>query len=151
MTALDRLVGAYVASDPRLDIWWRYPDISEAEDEFTDGFACEQVSAGFAEFARERGWNAIAVLAEGAEHPMADYHAWVRIRDGAWSYDVDFTVRQYHNFHRAGGRDHAVLALQWPLVWFTGASIPSPGSSPASVPWTRQQLCRSEQQESPSG
>ncbi len=125
MTALDRLVGAYVASDPRLDIWRRYPDISEAEDEFTDGFACEQVSAGFAEFARERGWNAIAVLAEGAEHPMADYHAWVRIQDEAWSYDVDFTVRQYHNLHRAGGRDHAVL--QWPLVWVYRGEHPVAG------------------------
>jgi hypothetical protein len=127
MTALDELIGAYAASDPRLDIWRRYPDISEAEDEFTDGFACEQVSAGFAEFARERGWNAIAVLAEGPEHPMADYHAWVRISDGAWSHDVDFTMRQYHNLHRAEGRDHAVLALPWPLVWVATGEHPVVG------------------------
>jgi hypothetical protein len=117
VTTLESLIGAYKVSDPRLDIWRRYPDISEAEDAITDGFACEQVSAGFAEFARGQGWNALAVLAEGAEHPMADYHAWVRVQDGAWSYDVDFTARQYHNLHRTEGRDRAVLALSWPLVW----------------------------------
>jgi hypothetical protein len=127
VTALDKLVGAYTASDPRLDIWRRYPDISEAEDEFTDGFACEQVSAGFAEFARKQGWNAIAVLAEGAEHPMADHHAWVRIQDGVWIFDVDFTARQYHNLHRIEGRDHAVLALPWPLVWMYMGKHPVAG------------------------
>jgi hypothetical protein len=128
MTALGELVQSFAASDPRLDIWRRYPDISEAEDEFTDGFACEQVSAGFAEFARERGWNAIAVLAEGPEHPMADYHAWVRICEGPWSHDVDFTVRQYHNLHRAEGRDEAVLALPWPLVWVATGEHPVVGT-----------------------
>jgi hypothetical protein len=117
MTALEGLVQSYAASDPRLDIWRRYPDISEAEDEFTDGFACEQVSAGFAEFARDRGWNAIAVLAEGPEHPMADYHAWVRIQGRDGSYDVDWTARQYHNLHAVHGRDETVLALPWPLIW----------------------------------
>ncbi|MEO3931396.1 hypothetical protein WMO79_01095 [Micrococcaceae bacterium Sec7.4] len=117
MTALESLIGAYKASDPRLDIWRRYPDISEAEDQLTDGFACKQVSEGFAEFAWGQGWNALAVLAEGAEDPMADDHAWVRIRDGLWSYDVDFTARQYHNLHRPEGHDSAVLALSWPLVW----------------------------------
>lgn len=127
MTALAALIGAYKASEPRLDIWRRYPDVSEVEDALTDSFACEQVSAGFAEFARAHGWNAIAVLAEGAEHPMADYHAWVRIQDGARSYDVDFTARQYHNLHRPEGRDHAVMALSWPLVWIYRGEHPVVG------------------------
>lgn len=115
MTALEALIEAYVASDPRLDIWRRYPDISEAEDAVTDGFACKQVSAGFAEFARDRDWNAVAVLAEGADHPLADEHAWVRITHLGRSYDFDWTARQYHDLHD-GCRDK-VLALPWPLVW----------------------------------
>jgi len=117
VTALTALIGAYIASEPRLDIWRRYPDVSGAEDELTDSFACIQVSAGFAEFARARGWEATVLLAEGAEHPMADHHAWVRILDARWYIDVDFTARQYHNLHRVEGRDHAVLAQSWPLVW----------------------------------
>jgi hypothetical protein len=116
MTALEELVRAYAASDPRLDIWRRYPDVSEAEDALTDGFACKRVSEDFAEFARERGWNAIAVLAIGAEHPLADDHAWVRINHDGQSYEVDWTARQFHNLH-AAGRDEAVLRLPWPLVW----------------------------------
>lgn len=117
MTALESLIGAYIASDPRLDIWRRYPEVSEAEDEVTDSFACIQVSSGFAEFARARGWDATVLLAEGPEHPMAGHHAWVRIRDARWDYDVDFTARQYHNLDRVEGRDPAVLRQPWPLVW----------------------------------
>ncbi|MCB5280310.1 hypothetical protein [Arthrobacter sp. ES1] len=140
MTALEALVLSYAASDPRLDVWRRYPDIGEAEDAGTDTFACKQVSAGFAEFARERGWNAIAVLAEGADHPLADDHAWVRINDGSQSYDVDFTVRQYHNLHRAEGGDESVLALPWPLVWTYRGEHPVVGTfaglSPLSMATT---------------
>ncbi len=127
MKALEELVQSYAASDPRLDIWRRYPDISEAGDALTDGFACRQVSEGFAEFAREHGWNAIAVLAECSEHPLADDHAWVRINHGWQSYDVDWTARQFHNLHAAAGRDHAVLRLPWPLVWVATGEHPVVG------------------------
>lgn len=111
MKALEELVQSYAAGEPMLDIWRRYPDISEVEDALTDTFACKQVSAGFAEFARDQGWNAIAVLAEAPEHPLVDDHAWVRINVGWQSYDVDWTARQYSNLHTAAGRDEAVLAL----------------------------------------
>jgi hypothetical protein len=39
----------------------------------------------------------------------------------------DGSVRQYHNLHRAEGRDHAVLAPQWPLVWVYRGEHPVAG------------------------
>lgn len=117
MTALEDLLAGFAAAEPRLEIWRRYPDITEAEDTLTDSFACEAVSAAFAAYARSQGWQAAGILAEGAEAPLADYHAWVRLARDGCSVNVDWTVRQYHNLHRAQGSDAAVLALPWPLVW----------------------------------
>ena len=117
MTALEDLLAGFAAAEPCLEIWRRYPDITEAEDALTDSFACEAVSAAFAAYARSQGWQATGILAEGAEAPLVDYHAWVRLTLDGRSVDVDWTVRQYHNLHRAQGRDEAVLDLPWPLVW----------------------------------
>lgn len=117
MTTLEDLLAGFAAAEPRLDIWRRYPDISEAEDALTDSFACEAVSALFAAYAGSQGWRAVTVRAEGAEAPLADYHVWVRLTCEGRSVDVDWTARQYHNLHRPEGRDEAVLALPWPLVW----------------------------------
>lgn len=118
MTPLEALLEAYKEHAPQVDIWRRYPDVTEQEDDATDQWACGEVSRSFAAFAREHGWSAVVIHAEGAEAPLADYHYWVRLlhpRLGV--HDVDWTVRQYHNLHEEGGRDEAVLSLPWPLVW----------------------------------
>lgn len=126
------LLTAFIDSDPRLDIWRRYPDISEAEDDYTDTWACGQVSAEFAAFARNRGWDAAVVHADDPEHPLAFDHAWVRLtRDGV--IDVDWTARQFHNLHVIGGHDPAVLGMPWPLAWdpaAVGADYPHPVAGP---------------------
>ncbi|QOD06042.1 hypothetical protein [Pseudarthrobacter sp. BIM B-2242] len=116
-TAIAALLNTFIDSDPRLDIWHRYPDISETEDDYTDGWACEQVSAEFAAFARKHGWDAVVVHADDPKHPLAFDHAWVRLtRDGS-ALDVDWTARQFHNLHDSDGNDPAVLTLPWPLAW----------------------------------
>jgi hypothetical protein len=120
---LEKLLNAYIESDPRLEIWRNYPDISEAEDDYTDRWACEQVSAEFAAFARSNGWDAVVLRGENPEAPMAFDHAWVRVtRDGVVS-DVDWTARQFHNLFCVS-RDPAVLALPWPLAWDPSAIAP---------------------------
>lgn len=115
---LDELLAAYKENDKRLDVWRRYPDLTETEDAFTDYWACEEVSREFAAFARSRGWESLVIHADGAQTPFADYHYWVRlIRPHLEVYDVDWTARQYHNLHEVDGHDPAVLDLPWPLVW----------------------------------
>lgn len=111
------LTAAFAASDPRLDLWRRWPDVSADEDALSDRFACRQVAEAFTAFARSHGWTAVTVAAEEAEHPFADYHFWTRLILGADLVDVDWTARQYHNLHEVAGRDPKVLDLPWPLVW----------------------------------
>lgn len=114
---LRSLLGAYINADGRLQIWRDYPDITEGQGNFTDSWACEEVSAQFAAFARSFGWDAVVIHGKDAEYPLAFDHAWVRLtRAGAVS-DVDWTARQFHNLHDADGHDTAVLALPWPLAW----------------------------------
>lgn len=125
MLDIETLVAAFAASQPKLDIWRRYPDVAEAEDDYTDHFACEEVSALFATFARQHGWDAVVILAEGAEEPFADYHAWVRLTRGAEAHDVDWTARQYHNLRE---NDEAVLFRPWPLVWVPTGGHPIAGT-----------------------
>lgn len=111
------LAVAFAASDPRVDLWRRWPDVSDAEDALSDQFACQQVSESFTAFARSRGWDAVTVEGAEAVHPFADYHYWTRLHVGDGLVDVDWTTRQFHNLHEAGGRDPKVLDLPWPLVW----------------------------------
>lgn len=123
----DALVAAFAVGTPNLDIWRRWPDVSASEDAFTDSFACEQVSHAFTIFARDRGWDATTVIGDEAETPFVDYHVWSRLFRGPERWDVDWTVRQYHNLHGPGGRDPKVLDLPWPLMW-------QPALAPVSTP-----------------
>lgn len=117
---LGALLAAYPEHDRRLDIWRRYPDISEEENDFTDYYACKTICEEFAAFAREKGWKAVIIAAEGAKHPHADYHYWVRLTppwtDAAIA-DVDWTARQFHNLEVPEGHDPVVLNRPWPLIW----------------------------------
>lgn len=117
MDELKALLQGFIDSDLRLRIWRDYPDLSEVDDNYTDGWACEEVSTEFAAFARGLGWDAAVVHGNDPEEPLAFDHAWVRLaRHGAVS-DVDWTARQYHNLFLADGYDPDVLALPWPLSW----------------------------------
>lgn len=115
--SLQGLLDGFIASDPRLEIWRHYPDITEEDDAVTDGWACESVSAQFAAFARDHGWDAGVVHGEDPETPMAADHVWVGLRRGETVVDVDWTARQYHNLYVEQGHDPRVLGLPWPLVW----------------------------------
>lgn len=117
MNELEELLDSYIASDSRLEIWRQYPDISDEDDDYTDGWACEEVSAEFAAFARELGWDAAAVHGKDPAAPLAFDHAWVRLLRHGKTFDVDWTARQYHNLHDHDGHDPAVLTLPWPLTW----------------------------------
>lgn len=114
-TGMRDLVAGFVSSDPRLDIWRRYPDITEDEDEATDDWACGEVSAQFADWARGQGWDAETVTAQSHD-PWADEHVWVALRRNGKVTAVDFTARQYHNLNEIS-RDPKVLGAPWPLTW----------------------------------
>ncbi|MFF2678059.1 hypothetical protein ACFVRT_15920 [Arthrobacter koreensis] len=109
------LLEGFTCTDARLDIWRRYPDISEEEDEATDDWACGEVSGQFAAYAREQGWDADVVTAQ-ADHPMADEHVWVHLHRGGRTIAVDWTARQYHNLNEISW-DPKVLSAPWPLTW----------------------------------
>lgn len=109
------LLAGFEAADPQLDIWRRYPDISDDEDDATDEWACGEVSEQFAAYAQSQGWEAEIVEAV-SEHPMADEHVWVHLHRGGQVTAVDWTARQYHNLN-AISRDPEVLAAPWPLTW----------------------------------
>ncbi|MGK3708638.1 hypothetical protein [Arthrobacter sp. IK3] len=109
------LLEGFTGTDPRLDIWRRYPEISDDEDEATDDWACGEVSEQFAAYAREHDWEAEVVEAL-AEHPMADLHVWVHLHRAGRTIAVDWTARQYHNLNEIS-RDPKVLSAPWPLTW----------------------------------
>mgnify|MGYP000567511529 CR=1 FL=1 len=109
------LLDGFVSSNPKLDIWRRYPDISEDEDDATDEWACAEVSGEFAEYAQSQGWEAEVVEAV-SEHPMADEHVWVHLHRGGQVTAVDWTARQYHNLEEIS-RDPKVMGAPWPLTW----------------------------------
>jgi hypothetical protein len=123
--ALLKLLEAYIESDPRLRIWRHYPDIPEVDDDYTDQWACREVSTEFATFARRQGWAAEMIHAEDPEEAFAFDHFWVRLTGGGIVTDVDWTARQYHNLFEAGGYAGAVLALPWPLTWEPAVVGPS--------------------------
>ena len=109
------LLTGFQTSNPKLDIWRRYTDISEDEDEATDDWACGEVSEEFAAYAQSQGWEAEIVEAV-SEHPMADEHVWVHLHRGGTVTAVDWTARQYHNLDEIS-RDPKVLGAPWPLTW----------------------------------
>lgn len=114
---LRALLGSYINADNRLEIWREYPDITDEQNDATDSWACEEVSAQFAMFARASGWHAVVIRGKDAENPMVFDHAWVRLtRDGVVT-DVDWTARQFHNLFVPDGHDPAVMSLPWPLAW----------------------------------
>lgn len=83
MDELRALLDSYIEADRRLYIWRTYPFITEVDDAYTDSWACEEVSAEFAAFARKAGWDAAIIHGEDPEAPFAFDHAWVRLsRDG---------------------------------------------------------------------
>lgn len=117
MDDLKALLQGFIDSDLRLRIWRDYPDLSEADDNYTDGWACEEVSKEFAVFARSLGWDAAVVHGTDPEEPFAFDHTWVRLERNGEIRDVDWTARQYHNLFVAEGHDPNVLSLPWPLAW----------------------------------
>lgn len=130
--AADALFASFTASDPRLDIWRRYPDITEEEDKSTDRWACGEVSAEFADHAADQGWETEIVEAD-ADNPWADRHVWVHLHRDGQTIAVDFTARQYHNLNEIS-RDPVVLAAPWPLTWDPEAT---PGIHPLMGSFTR--------------
>lgn len=125
-TGMEELVAGFVSSDPRLDIWRRYPDITDDENDETDDWACGEVSAQFVVWARSQGWDAETVTAQ-ADDPWADEHVWVALSHEGKVTAVDFTARQYHNLAEIS-RDPKVLGASWPLAW-------DPAASPAEHPF----------------
>lgn len=114
---IEPLLQNFIDSEPRLSIWRNYPDISEADDEIADGWACKSVSAEFAAFARGQGWDAVVVHGEDPEEGLAFDHCWVRLAGRGFVRDIDWTARQFHNLFVPDGHDPNILSLPWPLAW----------------------------------
>lgn len=111
------LLQGYIDSEPRLGIWRNYPDISDFDNAYVDGWACRSVSTEFAAFALTRGWDAVIVHGEDPVEGLAFDHHWVRVSRPGTLRDVDWTARQFHDLFVAEGHDPNVLSLPWPLVW----------------------------------
>lgn len=120
-----RSVEAYAATEPRLDVWRRYPHVSDEEDAFTDTWACGNVSLEFVQFARSHGLNAIVVEGERSRHPWGVDHMWSRIRIADHPIDIDWTVRQMHNLDDPPSPAH--IDLPCPLIWKANGDHPVGG------------------------
>lgn len=112
---------SFLATDARLGIWSRYPDVTEDEDLATDSYACYHATRDFVEYLRKQGVDALYVEAN-FEHPMAGRHWWVRVGDT----DYDWTARQYHNLEHPPAPEHADIAC--PLMWPAGEPHPIVGA-----------------------
>lgn len=112
---LTAALDAFAASEPRIDIWRRYPHITEYEDEATDDYACDQVSRQLAVFLAARDFDVQVTVAGEADHPMACEHVWVTVSTPAGPLNVDFTARQYHNLEHPPAPEHQNLPC--PMVW----------------------------------
>jgi hypothetical protein len=132
MTFLESTINTFKQVDPRLDIWRRYPAVSQEEDELTDQFACGEVSRLFIAFARARGWKAQLIRTD--DDPEVGEHFWVRLdAGGLGTIDVDWTARQFHNLEDP---DAALRALDapWPLHWESENSHPVLGMGVTGIP-----------------
>jgi hypothetical protein len=114
---LAALAAAYRA-EPMLDLWARYPYVSEAEDESTDHFACWHASVSAIAVLREHGFDAVLVYAHEAHDAEVGAHYWIRVRR-AWvdggDVDVDLTARQMHNLEFPAHYSH--FEIPAPLLW----------------------------------
>jgi len=89
------LIADFAANDPDVDVWARYPDVSEAEDEHTDDVDCKVMSERFVQYAHRRGYAAQLVRLTDA--PDAYVHYVVALTDDHRQTFVDWTYRQFHN------------------------------------------------------
>lgn len=103
---LHDLLIRFVVSEPMADVWRRYPDVTEAEDEATDGCACVSMSERFAALS-----GGTVIVGEDPDTGWSDRHAWTRV--AGWN--VDWTARQFHNLEHPPSPAHADLPC--PLVW----------------------------------
>lgn len=116
MSVVSEVRDAFIAARPELRIWRDYPNISQADGDLTDAWACHQVSDEFARFAADRGVHALRVTASRFADPWIGEHAWTVLlhsRRGRWH--VDFTARQFHNIDGPGAE--RALTGVWPLTW----------------------------------
>ena len=120
---LGRILARFEREEPWLDIWRRYPHLTDEEHEATDAYACKSVSEALAKFLRAEGMPVGLVHARDALHPMHDEHYWVRVFG---SVNVDYTANQFHNLEHPPAAEHA--DLPWPLVWNGMQSHPVSGN-----------------------
>lgn len=134
MSALQELLDSYIKATPELDLWRRWPYVTEEEADSTDTWECAQVSASFAAHARACGYGAVVVEAD-MKAPLAGTHVWTEVQADGQTVAVDWTARQYHNLWKADGHDPAVLRVSWPLLWRPESR--EPGDHPIAGPYER--------------
>jgi hypothetical protein len=122
-TALRTALRWFPGTNDMLDIWRRYPDVTEDEHEATFRWACRQASDLFVGFLAERGIAARVVLAARAYAPFHDYHWWVRADCAAGTVNVDWTARQFHDLENPPRPAHQ--DLPFPLMWMSAPPWPS--------------------------
>lgn len=112
-----------------LDIWRRYPYISDAEDARTDRWACMSASRAFTKLANQmRPGSAFTVRGDDAEAAFLGEHFWSVFTPADWGgvpVAVDFTARQFHNLDGTAGQE--ALRVSWPLLWKASLDHPVAG------------------------
>jgi hypothetical protein len=108
-------LNSFADTDPRLEIWRRYPNVTSGEDQEIDTYACEQVSKAFAQHAAAHGLRVWCVQADGACTPFIGEHWWTVVLVGDEVRHVDWTARQFHNLECPPNPQHA--NIPFPLLW----------------------------------
>lgn len=108
-------ISSFEATDARLSIWRRYPEVSEADNQVIDTYACREVSAAFARHAATHGLRTCLIEADDCDHPRVDRHWWVVVYVADQAECVDWTARQFHNLEHPPLPEHA--DIPFPLTW----------------------------------
>lgn len=97
---------------PRVDIWSRYPYVTEEDDESTYSGGYDEMSTAFADvIAQYHGRQASLVYGDDPQLPFVGKHSWVRYG----RYSIDWTARQFYNLEQPPNPAHADLPC--PLIW----------------------------------
>lgn len=125
------LIERFPGDQPMVDVWRRWPDVTEAEYVAADTWECVHAAQAFAEQARAAGFTATVVIGKDSEQPFDEVHAWTVITGADGLTAVDWTARQFYNLQEPPAVEHADLPC--PMVWHPQAVGEHPISGPYRV------------------
>lgn len=128
---LDALLEQFPVDHPKVDVWRRWPDVTDSEYVAADTWECIHAAHAFADFARTAGLEATVVVGTESEQPYDGFHAWTVVTEANGLTAVDWTARQFYNLQEPPAAEHADLPC--PMIWHPQSLGEHPISGPYRV------------------